>query len=390
MELHTKMPLDPSKLARTLVISRVLEALRAFPDVLEKLNHQSFLVTGALGYFGQYVVDVLLGLNDAGLAHIECVYALDVAQLGAEPRQRWFLSPNSIVRNFQHDVRHDISTELASPRPNHIWHLAGIASPYWYERRPWDTIACAVDGLRKMVELSRLFGARLVFTSSSEVYQTAERVPTPEEYIGAVPSRTKRSCYDISKLMGETIAWLAANEGVPSVTTRIFNSFGPGMSEEDRRILPRIASALVGKRLMQVYMPAFKPLEHEWDEWAAEPVGIVAPSRTYTPVANTLLGFFLAATRGASGAVYNIGLDKPELNVVELIEKTNQLETTTRAGRFLDFEMVPPPANYETEPLRRCPDITKLRALGFAPCMELDEGLELFFQWALVTYKGIP
>ena len=52
------------------------------------------------------------------------------------------------------------------------------------------------------------------------------------------------------------------------------------------------------------------------------------------------------------------------------------------------WEVVPPPSHYETEPMRRCPDITKLKGLGYRPAMELGTGLAEFFRGALETYRG--
>ena len=340
------------------------------------------MVTGARGFFGRYLVDTLLALNAGPLADAPIqILALDSNMVESGPPTDWLNRPN--LTTYNHDVRHDLGNPmLGGPPLTHVWHLAGIASPYWYQRLPEETIAVAVDGTRNMLGLAREHKARFLFTSSSEVYQTAEVVPTPETYVGAVPSLTGRSCYDVSKLMAETLCYVEATKhGTHATVVRIFNSFGPGMGEHDRRILPRIASAVVARRELRVFVDARQPL----------------PRRTYTPVANTLLGFLLAAVKGESvgrsdrqnvnsaTGVYNVGLDSPELTVPELI---NRIAQSVRLDRIA-YVLVPPPENYLTEPLRRCPDIKRLKTLGFLPCMDLDQGLELFFSWALSTYTGL-
>lgn len=373
---------------RQVVIDRVVDVLMAeHPRVVVQLEAANVIVTGALGFFGRYVVDVLLELW-ARRKGPDCpggrVFAMDTADVPADVWEGRWRKPKyaEFLTTIKHDARHQFN-EFGGTDLTHVWHLAGIASPYWYKRKPFDTIAVTVDGLRKMMTLAQEHGASVVFTSSSEVYQTADIVPTPESYVGAIPTRTERSCYDVSKALGETLNWLAyKHTGLHAVTVRIFNSFGPGLVEEDRRILTRIGSVIrrdvtdpcPGGNCLKVYVPPGCTKD-------------ALPTRTYTPVANTLLGFFISATCGAAGGMYNIGLDKPELSVVDLVERIKKLNVTDSK---LWTEMVPAPDNYETEPLRRCPDVTALKSLGYLPCMDLDEGLKLFFEYVEVAYRGIP
>ena len=79
-----------------------------------------------------------------------------------------------------------------------------------------------------------------------------------------------------------------------------------------------------------------------------------------------------------------MGLDKPEINVVELIaliEKECKIQ--------VPYELVEPEDVYTDEPLRRCPDITKARnKLEYNPNISLEVGLKVFFDWALSNYTG--
>ena len=357
--------------------------LRSFtPPLSLLLGDARVLVTGARGFFGRYVVDVLLQLNRTVLAQQPVqIHAMDSGVVGGrEVAHDWLNHPN--LTQHWHDVRHEIGvSEFGGQLPTHVWHLAGIASPYWYKRLPEETISVAVDGTRAMLELARRAKAKFLFTSSSEVYQTADVVPTPEHYVGAIPSLTDRSAYDCSKLLAETLCYVAATKhGQHCTVLRLFNSFGPGQSEQDRRILPRIMSAAKAKRTINVFKDSNRAL----------------PRRTYTPVANTLLGFFIAAVRGDSvgspsrygithsSGVYNIGLDSPEVTVPELVHMVSRV-----AGVDLWYSITRPPEHYETEPLRRCPDISRIRTLGWMPCMGLEDGLRIFSKWAMETYEGI-
>lgn len=345
--------------------------LKGLGPLLHFLDGKRMLVTGARGYLGRYIVATVIEANK--LLHHPCeIIALDSFATGASNRDRseWMNVEDLIF--FEHDVKHAVTNVplvMSREKPiDYVLHLAGIASPHWYKQLPEETISVAVDGSRNMLDVAKYHKARYLFSSSSEVYQTATQVPTPESYVGAVPSMNPRSCYDVSKLMGETLAYVAGQKhGLDIVVLRIFNSYGCGLSERDKRILPVIASAMVAERPVKVFNSNRR-----------------TPRRTYTPVANTVLGLFLSLLKGRSGEVYNIGLDTPELTVMELLQRIEQV-----TGKRIHYAFVDPPEHYETEPLRRCPDITKLKALGFQPVVDLDTGLKRFFDWALATYTGV-
>lgn len=319
------------------------------------------LVTGSRGFLGAYVVDSFIEMNKT-LEKPCQVIAVDSRGPATGGNDEWLNVPNISFR--VHDIKHGVG--LVPEKLDMVINLAGIASPYWYKRDPLGTISAAVDGSRHMLELAKEHKATYLFTSSSEVYQTASIVPTPESYVGAIPSMNDRSCYDVSKLLGETLAYTYANMGVDTRIIRVFNSFAPCMSEADRRILPRIASSIKANKKLTVYGRQGH-----------------LPRRTYTPAANTLLGLFTVLLMGKSGEVYNVGNDSPEVTVPDLLQLIGQV-----TGLDPRWDLVPPPSHYETEPLRRCPDITKLKGLGYRPAMELSDGLAAFFAWAMETYTG--
>lgn len=359
-------------------LSVIDAALKGLGPNIAHLSNATVLITGARGFFGKYLVDVLVEANFRKLTQQPInIIALDsLVTGGARVAPEWLNVPN--LQTHFHDVMHG-PPDVLNPTPTHVWHLAGIASPYWYKKLPEETVTVAVDGTRNMLKLAKDVGAKFMFTSSSEVYQTANVVPTPESYVGAIPSFSERSCYDVSKLQAENLCYIAATRQNTHVSiVRIFNSFGPGMTEQDKRILPRIASAIKAERAMTVY----RQRNHSH-----------FPSRTYTPVANTILGFMLVALKGESlnssshqscDGVFNVGLPSPEISVPGLINVITEV-----TGKQLKYNVVPAPENYETEPMRRCPDIRKIERLGFKPCMDLDTGVAGFFKWALDNYSGI-
>jgi UDP-glucuronate decarboxylase len=328
-----------------------------------KLDGKTILWTGTSGFLGQWVIRVIEYLNQHVLTKQCRVLAYDM-RLPEEKIRREFSTAGVDFRS------HDLTTRLwpIGEHVDFVVHMAGIASPYHYKQRPLETIDVAIEGTRSALEIARHHGARFLFTSSSEVYQTATLIPTPESYIGAIASNNERSCYDVSKLMAENLTYVYShNLGVDASTIRIFNSFGAGIAEADARILPRIASAVVGNSAVTVYRK-----DH-------------LPTRTYCPAANTIAGLFLALLNGKSGQIYNVGVDSPELNVLELIARIEHA-----CGVKVPFHIAEPVEVYVDEPMRRCPDISKARhEIGYKPSVSLDDGLREFFSWALKNYKGL-
>ena len=208
-----------------------------------KLSGKTILWIGTGGFLGHGVIRFVKYLNEHVLKEPCRMLAYDM-RIPEEPTLREFLNAGIDFRS------HDLTTKfwpIGEPI-DYVVHMAGIASPYHYKRRPLETIDVAIEGVRSTLEIARHHGATFLFTSSSEVYQTATVIPTPESYVGAIASNNERSCYDVSKLMAENLTYVyQKNFGVHSVCVRIFNSFGPGILETDSRILSRIASAIVGR-----------------------------------------------------------------------------------------------------------------------------------------------
>jgi len=198
------------------------------------------LITGARGFLGRYITDVLLRLNATTLESPCEVIAIDnlitSGQLGGElPKDRAIAF-----------VKHDIVKPFYPERPvDYVLHLAGIASPYYYRKWPLETLEVATTGLKNVLELAKASGARILFFSSSEIYgdPDANHVPTSESYNGHVSCLGARACYDESKRLGETLVRIYHTHfGVKGMMVRPFNVYGPGMQKLDYRVLPNFAA----------------------------------------------------------------------------------------------------------------------------------------------------
>jgi len=340
-----------------------IKAVSEMLNESSELEGKTLLWTGTGGFLGQWVLEFIKYLNQSVLISPCKLLAYDI-NIPEKTIQNEFAECGIYFR------KHNLTTKLPliNEKIDYVVHMAGIASPTHYKQLPLETIDVAVEGVRSALEIAKIHGAKFLFTSSSEVYQTPSVIPTPESYVGAIPSNNERSCYDVSKLMAENLVYIYShNFDVDACTVRIFNSFGVGIQESDSRILPRIASAAKTRNKIKIYKTN------------------ILPTRTYCPSANTIAGIFKALINGKKSEIYNIGISSPEISVNELIEKINDT-----CGINIQYEYVSPTSVYIDEPLRRCPDVSKaMSEIGYNPSVSLDKGLIDFFNWTEATYTGI-
>jgi UDP-glucuronate decarboxylase len=248
--------------------------------------------------------------------------------------------------------------------------MAGIASPYYYRAYPLETLDVAVLGTRRLLDIARRCGSRMVYFSSSEIYGDPDprHVPTLESYRGNVSALGPRACYDESKRLAETLCWIYHERfGTQATIVRPFNVYGPGMKEKDYRVLPNIASRVRGGLPVHVY-------------------GTGRQTRTFCYATDAVRGFLLALLKGNPGEAYNIGNPVPEISMMDLVKTVSRV-----LGRRVPMQRIDYPDSYPAdEPMRRCPDITKARLqLGYEPRVPLEEGLKRFFSWTQTAYRGI-
>ena len=335
-------------------------------DVAEDFAGKTLLLGGGRGFLGRYFIALFDHLNRERLSRPCKLIVLDnlitTHEEGPAP------PPSEHYAFHEHDVSEPLDIEAT---PDFVVNAAGIASPYYYRAYPLETLGAAISGNRNLLEYAAERGARFTFFSSSEIYGDPDpaHVPTPESYRGNVACMGPRACYDESKRLGETLCYIYhGHRGVHTNTIRPFNVYGPGMPELDYRVLPNFASAIKGGHPVKVY-------------------GSGEQTRTYCYVTDAMNGFLRVIARGVPGEAYNIGNPHPEISVSELVARIAGV-----LGRDVAAEPAEYPDTYPAdEPRRRCPDIRKAGLqLGYAPAVELDEGLRRFLGWTERAYSGEP
>jgi UDP-glucuronate decarboxylase len=294
------------------------------------------LITGGAGFLGSHLADRLIGEG----ADVVCI---DNFFSGSKDNIR-HLFPNPYFELIRHDVIHPLFVEV-----DHIYHLACPASPIHYQQNAIKTVKTTVMGTINMLGLAKRIRARILLSSSSEVYGDAKVHPQNESYWGNVNPIGIRSCYDEGKRVAETLMMDYHRQNRVEVRiVRIFNTYGPRMAVDDGRVVSNfIVQALKGEPLT-VY-------------------GNGSQTRSFCYVTDLIEALVrMMNTDGFIGPV-NVG-NPGEFTILELAEKV--LKLTGSRSRIVHGALP------QDDPVRRCPDISLAgEKLGWKPTVSLDEGL---------------
>jgi dTDP-glucose 4,6-dehydratase len=312
---------------------------------LSVLAGKRVLVTGAGGFIGSHVTETLVRLGAKTRALVRYVSSGHAGFLDdSDVRQ-----DIEIVRG---DIRDADSVFRAMQGVDIVLHLAAlIAIPYSYEA-PNSYVATNVTGTLNVLESARKLGtSRIVHTSTSEVYGTAQFVPMTEAHplVGQSP-------YSASKIGADQLAHsYFCSFGTPVVTLRPFNTYGPRQSA--RAVIPTVISqALSGDQIS---------------------LGSLRPTRDFNFVADTVDGFLRAAIYPAEGLTMHLGTGL-SVSVGDVVERVSAI-----VGRKLhvhaDDDRLRPE---NSEVMRLCADASFAKSkLDWQPQVSLDEGLKRTLDW---------
>lgn len=295
------------------------------------------VVTGGAGFIGSHLCERLIGEGH----QVVCV---DNFSTGTKEN----IAP--LMRNSRFSYRViDITVGLGVAGPiDRIYNLACPASPKAYQADPIQTMRTCVAGSWNVLEAARLKGARVLQASTSEVYGDPAEHPQTEDYPGNVNCTGPRACYDEGKRAAEALFYdFNRQHGVDVRVARIFNTYGPRMQPDDGRVIP----AFISRAL------------------AGEPVTIHGDgrqTRSFCFVDDTVSGL-IALMESDETRPVNIG-NPNETGIIGLVREIAKL-----TGVALLFERGDRPID---DPNRRCPDISRARAIGWNSTVSLDDGLK--------------
>ncbi len=304
------------------------------------------LVTGADGFIGSHLTDLLLS---------EGYQVRALSQYNSFNNWGWLEgNKHKNLEVVSGDVRDAAFCRHIAKGCDTIFHLAAlIAIPYSYVA-PESYVDTNIKGTLNMCQAAMDCGARrIIVTSTSEVYGTAQYVPIDERH-----PRQPQSPYSATKIGADAIALSFFNAfNLPVVIARPFNTYGPRQSA--RAIIPTIISQIAaGKRQIMV--------------------GDLTPTRDFNFVKDTCRGFLALATAdGIEGRDINIATGT-EVSMKQTLETIAQLMN-------VDVEYVTDPARIRpsaSEVRRLCGDNTLITSLtDWRPNFSLEQGLKETIDW---------
>ena len=303
----------------------------------------SVLVAGGAGFVGSHLCQRLIadGHTVVCVDDFSTGRSANVAALEDDPRFDMVSANVARAPVMQTDV---------------IMHLASPASPVDYDRMPLHTMEANALGMWRLLDIARQTGARVVYTSTSEVYGDPLVHPQPETYWGNVDPVGPRACYDESKRFAEALLMSYRRvHGVNATICRLFNTYGPRMRRDDGRVIPEMLSAAIAGRPLPLH-------------------GSGSQTRSFCYVSDLVEGLVDVAFDTASdGEIFNVG-NPAEITVRQLAQEIIRLSGTDSSVISLD----PRPG----DPERRRPVIDKMiQRYAWRPRVGLEQGLRETIAW---------
>ena len=312
---------------------------------------KKILVTGAAGFLGSHLTDALIAQSAAnsvlGVDNLSTGSLDNLAHLTSEPRFAF--------------LNHDITLPFDPGPVDYVFNFASPASPVDYARLGPETLLVGSAGTVNALNLARKYNAGFLHASTSECYGDPEVHPQVETYWGRVNPIGPRSVYDEAKRFSEAAvtAW-HRYYAVDTHIVRIFNTYGPRLQANDGRVISNFMLQALSGQPLTIYGDGLQTRSFCYVSDLIDGILRLAGSNEHTPV--------------------NIG------NPTEftMLQCAREVIAVTGSKSAIVHQPLP-----QDDPARRCPDISKARALlHWQPKVPLREGLQkslAYFQSCLAT-----
>lgn len=312
----------------------------------EKLNSKSFLISGATGLLGSFLVDVLV--------EKQCkVYALGRSEERAKERFKKIWDKITFIK---YDINEPISENFCD-RIDYVIHLASNTHPIAYSTDPIGTITTNIYGLKNILDFANSHKAiRTVFASSNEVYgeNRGDVELFNEDYCGYINCNTLRAGYNESKRCGESLcqAYIKQKD-MDVVIARFTRSYGPTILGTDTKAL----SQFINKSLNNEDIV----LKSDGTQYYS-----------YSYVSDAISGLLTVLLKGKNGEAYNIADEKSDIRLKDLAKLIADF-----SNKKVVFDL---PSDNEKQGFSKATkarlDGSKLKSLGWKMKYTIKEGIE--------------
>lgn len=313
---------------------------------------KTYLVTGGTGFLGAALVRRLVQEG-----HV--VRVLDNNSRGAV---RKLGDAVQHVELIEGDIRDAATVSKATKGVDSVCHLAFINGTAFFYSKPELVLDVGVKGMVNVIDACHEHNVgELVVASSSEVYHHPPIIPTPENVPLVIPDpHNPRYSYASGKLISEIMAINYGRKFFERVLIfRPHNVYGPDMGYE--HVIPQFVVRMQAAVEKSDANPLPFPIQGTGHE-----------TRAFVYIDDFTDGLMLALEKGEHLGIYHIGTQV----------ETSIADIARLVGKFFgrDIDIVAGELQKGGTP-RRCPDITKLKNLGYQPKISLQEGITKTAQW---------
>lgn len=320
--------------------SHILSEISAISKVFRTL------ITGGAGFIGSNLCRALLA------AHHE-VWAVDNLITGKLENIESLLD-HKRFHFIEADITETAFTEqLGDGHFDYLYHLACPTGVPNIQPLAEEMLRTCALGTFHVMEIARQHQAKLLLSSSCEIYGQPQSFPQTEDYTGNVDPIGPRSAYEEGKRFAESVvAMYARKYNLEAKIVRFFNVYGPGMTPNDTRVIPNFLHHVQQQQKLVVY-------------------GDGQQTRTFLYIDDLIRGLLRVMEQGKAGEAYNIGSTEQTSirSLATLVAKlTKQADAIIFSPHFIEDHR------------HREPSIKKIMSLGWKPEIALEEGLRLMVQ----------
>ncbi len=300
---------------------------------------KTILITGGCGFIGSHLCKRLIEDNNK-------IICIDNLITGSIDNISELIKKDNFIF-----IEKNITEKIhINEKIDEIYHLACIASPDKYKKYSIETLETCFIGTKNMLELAKEKNAKILISSTSEVYGNPLVHPQPEEYYGNVNTIGERSCYDEGKRVAETLMYEYNKKfDVKIKIVRIFNTYGPNMDINDGRIITNFIKQFLDNRPFEIY-------------------GKGLQTRSFCYIDDMIDGLTRMMNSEEKGPI-NIGNPYCEFTLIDLVKVFESI-----VKKSIDINYL---SETENDPQQRKPNIEKAqKLLGFEPNINLEEGLK--------------
>lgn len=313
------------------------------------LKNKTILITGANGFIASYIIYFLIFLNQ------KYNFKIKIILVGRNKKKlnKKFINKNT-KKNFiliEQDVCRNISIK---EKIDFIMHLASIASPKIFYKKPIETILPNVIGTNELLKLSVKKKVKsFLFFSSGEIYGNHNKI-LKENTINNLNHLTERASYSESKRMGEVLCYsYFKQKKIPVKIIRLFHTYGPCMNLNDGRVMMDFVNNIVNQKNILIK-------------------GTGNQKRSFCYISDAVIGIFLVLTNGQNGEAYNLGNPKELLSIKKLANLLSKYNNKISVKINPKINSHKKKAPYQTV----VPEIKKISRLGFSPKINVKKGFK--------------